>query len=197
MAAGGASSFGGSVSTGGVFAGTGGSSSGHFEQCDDGNATPGDGCNGTCEIEAGYVCELPGQPCRQPKCGDGFVDWIPGSSAGGAGTGGAGTAGSVATAGFPGTGGASGGGRFEECDDGNGAPGDGCGVSCAVEPGYSCPEPGRPCKVAVCGDGIPDYPIEQCDDGNTVAGDGCVACHWEWIGGTGGQAGTTGGTTGF
>src|SRR5215471_18090034 len=26
------------------------------EQCDDGNAVPGDGCSGVCQIEPGYTC---------------------------------------------------------------------------------------------------------------------------------------------
>lgn len=48
---------------------------------------------------------------------------------------------------------------FEECDDGNTAPGDGCDANCQIE------EP-------ICGDGITQAG-EQCDDGNTTPGDGC------------------------
>jgi cysteine-rich repeat protein len=33
------------------------------EQCDDGDAVPGDGCSGTCTIEPGYDCQVAGQPC--------------------------------------------------------------------------------------------------------------------------------------
>ena len=33
------------------------------EQCDDGNAVPGDGCSGICTLEPGYSCNTPGQPC--------------------------------------------------------------------------------------------------------------------------------------
>jgi cysteine-rich repeat protein len=44
------------------------------EECDDGNASPGDGCNGMCLIEAGWVCEIPGAPCVQTICGDGFLE---------------------------------------------------------------------------------------------------------------------------
>ena len=29
------------------------------EQCDDGNAAPGDGCGATCRIEPGWVCSAP------------------------------------------------------------------------------------------------------------------------------------------
>ena len=61
----------------------------------------------------------------------------------------------------------------EQCDDGNSVPGDGCSGVCQIEPGYSCPTPGKPCvKEWVCGNGIVD-PGETCDDGNTTSGDGC------------------------
>src|SRR5579864_8894350 len=33
------------------------------EQCDDGNSMPGDGCSGTCTIEPGWACPVPGKPC--------------------------------------------------------------------------------------------------------------------------------------
>jgi fibro-slime domain-containing protein len=66
--------------------------------------------------------------------------------------------------------------KDEACDDGNRDPGDGCAANClAVEPGYSCNPPGKPCqRVARCGDGVVAFP-ELCDDGNAVAGDGCSA----------------------
>jgi fibro-slime domain-containing protein len=62
----------------------------------------------------------------------------------------------------------------EACDDGNNVSGDGCNAACLlVEKGFSCPNPGQPCRaIARCGDGIVAS-SEQCDDGNTVAGDGC------------------------
>jgi len=41
------------------------------EQCDDGNATPGDGCTSDCKIESGWSCPAPGVSCR-PICGDGL-----------------------------------------------------------------------------------------------------------------------------
>jgi cysteine-rich repeat protein len=34
------------------------------EVCDDGNATPGDGCSGLCRQEPNFACDLPGEPCR-------------------------------------------------------------------------------------------------------------------------------------
>src|ERR1051325_6304886 len=63
----------------------------------------------------------------------------------------------------------------EECDDGNGLPGDGCSGICQIEPYYECPEPGMPCEITItCGDSVLD-PGEFCDDGNTEDGDGCSA----------------------
>jgi fibro-slime domain-containing protein len=62
----------------------------------------------------------------------------------------------------------------EACDDGNKVSGDGCEETCLlVEHGFSCPNPGKPCReIARCGDGLLAA-SEQCDDGNLVAGDGC------------------------
>jgi cysteine-rich repeat protein len=48
---------------------------------------------------------------------------------------------------------------FEECDDGNTTPGDGCDEVCFLE---------------ACGNNVVQSG-ETCDDGNTVAGDGCGA----------------------
>jgi cysteine-rich repeat protein len=47
---------------------------------------------------------------------------------------------------------------WEECDDGNLVPGDGCGH----------------CRLEVCGNGVLD-PGEECDDGNLADGDACDA----------------------
>jgi len=62
----------------------------------------------------------------------------------------------------------------EACDDGNNVSGDGCANNClCVETGFSCVEPGQPCRpVARCGDGLAVFP-EQCDDGRVDNGDGC------------------------
>ncbi len=58
----------------------------------------------------------------------------------------------------------------EACDDGNTMSGDGCVANCLqVERGFSCPNPGQPCRaIARCGDGIVAA-SEQCDDANVVA----------------------------
>lgn len=48
---------------------------GIFEACDDGNDDSGDGCDGECRfVEAGFICEAPGELCREPVCGDGQRD---------------------------------------------------------------------------------------------------------------------------
>lgn len=61
----------------------------------------------------------------------------------------------------------------EACDDGNTAPGDGCGADCGLEAGYSCYGQPSPCNAG-CGDGALGEG-EQCDDGNSTGGDGCGA----------------------
>jgi cysteine-rich repeat protein len=150
-----------------------------YEGCDDGNTASGDGCNATCETESGWVCDPPGQPCRQPRCGDGYMDFIPGAG----GTSGSGGMASAGAGGYYS-------GTYEQCDDRNVTSGDGCSSSCTLEPGYSCPSGGEPCKLAVCGDGIVDYPVESCDDGNTVNGDYCTSgCEYDY-GGYGGYSGS-------
>lgn len=90
---------------------------GYYEACDDGNEVGGDGCDANCSfVEQGFICDAPGQPCREPVCGDGFADRDP----------------------IWGT-------IFEECDDGNTASGDGCSSSCEPEPGFECITEGQPC----------------------------------------------------
>jgi formylglycine-generating enzyme len=43
------------------------------ERCDDGNETPGDGCNATCRFEKGWDCGLSEPTECTPKCGDGSL----------------------------------------------------------------------------------------------------------------------------
>ena len=60
----------------------------------------------------------------------------------------------------------------EGCDDSNTGSGDGCAANCsAVEVGWRCPVPGKPC-LPICGDGVIEG-RESCDDSNTSNGDGC------------------------
>lgn len=177
---------GGTGGSSGGFAGTAGTGggSGIYESCDDGNVASGDGCTSDCNIEDGYICSMPGTPCRVPTCGDGFVDFIPNPGGCGGGEGGAssGTSGSggTFTAGTAGTGGGGWCGTYEQCDDGNTTESDGCSASCSQEDGYVCYEPGAPCTVPVCGDGLVEWPAEECDDANTDPNDGCDDCRGVW-----------------
>src|SRR6202012_5731483 len=54
---------------------------------------------------------------------------------------------------------------FEQCDDKNLIPYDGCSPYCTIEPKCSSGQ-----CTAVCGDGF-KFPQEGCDDGNTTNGD--------------------------
>jgi cysteine-rich repeat protein len=143
------------------------------EQCDDGNTTPGDGCDANCIsevcgngiLQSGEQCDdgntTPGDGCDanciSEVCGNGILQ------------------------------------SGEQCDDGNTTPGDGCSATCEVEtapfcgdgeldPGEQCDDgnttPGDGCDAncisEVCGNGILQSG-EQCDDGNTTPGDGCDA----------------------
>jgi cysteine-rich repeat protein len=74
----------------------------------------------------------------------------------------------------------------EECDDGNNAVSDGCGIACSVEMGWACATsaPGQPdgCSAG-CGN-LTLAGVEECDDGNVMAGDGCgPSCRVEvgWV----------------
>lgn len=82
-------------------------------------------------------------------------------------------------------------GLYEECDDGNLDPNDGCNEACRLETcGDGAPNPGEECddgnedntdgcvtgcKLATCGDGFERAGTEACDDGNTALNDGCNA----------------------
>ncbi len=150
------------------------------EQCDDGNAVDGDGCESNCTTTPSATCgdgkldpaeqcddgnNVDGDGCESNckktapvTCGDGKLD--------------------------PG----------EECDDGNKVDGDGCEANCTKTPSPLCgngiKDPGEECDDGnktpgdgcendckktpseLCGNGVKD-PGEQCDDGNKVPGDGC------------------------
>jgi fibro-slime domain-containing protein len=153
------------------------------EECDDGNANPGDGCSASCRVETGWSCPNPGSACiSNVACGDGRIggkeacddrntDDGDGCSA-------------DCTKLEPGWTCPAAGNRcqpkcgdkiltaWEECDDGNTATGDGCGVACKLEAGYACPKAGAACHRTVCGDGTREG-SESCDDGNVIPGDGC------------------------
>ncbi|MDP9035148.1 MAG: DUF4215 domain-containing protein [Myxococcota bacterium] len=154
------------------------------ETCDDGNTTSGDGCSGTCMLEPGWVCPAPGFKCSAKSCGDGIVaggeQCDDGNTVSGDGcsatcqlepgfacaTAATTTPNSACHATKCGDGVKEG---FEQCDDGNLIPYDGCSPTCTIEPKCSMGS-----CTAVCGDGLV-FPGEECDDGNTVSGDGCSA----------------------
>src|SRR6478735_3329879 len=46
---------------------------GGIEQCDDGNTTAGDGCNGICHVEPNWTCPSAGACMRKISCGDGII----------------------------------------------------------------------------------------------------------------------------
>jgi TQXA domain-containing protein len=140
------------------------------EECDDGNAVDGDGCDTNCTptrcgngiVTGGEECDdgnlLDGDGCdancTPTGCGNGIV-----------------------TVG-------------EECDDGNSVNGDQCDTNCTrprcgngiVTVGEECDDGNSVngdqcdtnCTWPRCGNGILD-PHEQCDDGNLLDGDGCDA----------------------
>jgi len=61
---------------------------------------------------------------------------------------------------------------YEQCDDGNRMPYDGCNPDCSLMFMWSCPVPNvSPCPNT-CGNGI-RAGAEVCDDWNTISGDGC------------------------
>jgi len=164
---------------------------GGIEECDDGNAVPGDGCNGACKIEPNWDCpaDIQSGPCtRRVVCGDKVIGagevCDDGNTLDGDGCGSDCTVQDPAftcVAGEPCIRVSQCGNKRiesgENCDDGNASGGDGCSGSCQLEGGWVCPAPGSPCKEAPrCGDGILNTSIgEACDDGNQKDGDGCSA----------------------
>ena len=62
--------------SGSAVCGDGVRSEGGAEQCDDGNTSPGDGCDGSCQLECGYSCTEDAQrrtTCSQ-ACGNSLVE---------------------------------------------------------------------------------------------------------------------------
>lgn len=149
------------------------------EECDDGNARDGDGCNSLCKTESKFctdgtacgngVCRT-GKACEDAYCGDGVVQSA----------------------------------LNEQCDDGNRDNDDDCDNDCKWVPLAECGDaivqsefelcdngndprnpdrnsnsPNSECRLNCmpqrCGDGIFDDYIEECDDGNNINGDGCSA----------------------
>ena len=153
------------------------------ETCDDGNVMAGDGCSPTCQVEAGWQCPIPGSKCIAKTCGDGIVAGGEQCDDGNTMAGDGCSATCQVEVGFAcvdnaavvpnsschrsvcGDGTKEG---YEQCDDGNLIPYDGCSPQCTIEP--KCNGTGG--CTGVCGDGLV-FPGEQCDDGNSLSGDGC------------------------
>ncbi|CAD8071487.1 unnamed protein product [Paramecium sonneborni] len=140
-----------------------------FEDCDDGNLLPFDGCYECsyqcvqfctdCRKDVCYECNTPGWTYDQktqscvPICGDGIVN------------------------------------GYEECDDGNLIENDGCSNTCEYQCHLACLncdngkclecdrylgyfKSNKQCASA-CGDGLWEQNTEYCDDGNLINQDGC------------------------
>jgi cysteine-rich repeat protein len=116
------------------------------EQCDDGNAINGDGCEANCTTTPAPVCGNNAKEGNE-QCDDGNAIDNDGCQADC----------SLTPAGSCGNGTKE---WNEQCDDGNAANGDGCETNCTTTP------------PATCGNNIPEG-AEQCDDGNNINGDGC------------------------
>ncbi|HVW25340.1 MAG TPA: DUF4215 domain-containing protein [Polyangiaceae bacterium] len=155
------------------------------EECDDGNAVPGDGCSGVCKLEPNWTCPTPGKPCVSTiVCGDGNVG--PGEACDDGNTKSGDGCSSNCTLVEPGfvckTPGqpcahvrVCGDGvtdSSEGCDDGNTKDGDGCDSKCRIELGFKCEGSPSVCTPTKCGDGKVEG-AESCDDGNTLPFDGC------------------------
>ena len=65
-------------------------------------------------------------------------------------------------------------GPGEVCDDGNRTAGDGCSLTCTIDPGFTCDGAMPDVCITTCGDGV-RAGAETCDDGDTTGGDGCSA----------------------
>ena len=156
------------------------------ELCDDGNRKGGDGCDGTCRIETGFICPEAGKPCISIlTCGDGLPGPDESCDDHNATAGDGCSATCTIENGYicptfgkpceptvaPPVCGNRSTEYGETCDDGNTISGDGCSATCQKENGYTCV--GTDCKKdKTCGDGTLD-PGEQCDDGNLIPGDCC------------------------
>eukprot|EP00736_Rhodelphis_marinus_P000222 Rmarinus@m.21410 len=129
-----------------------------LEMCDDGNRSNNDGCSSSCLVESMYTCSPvknvfsdpedatvhEGQSFCHVACGDGVVE-----------------ASNLTMI-------------YEECDDGNLTPSDGC-TDCFIDAGYICSGSPSKCEFSDCGNGFLDG-TEECDDANEGEADGCFEC---------------------
>jgi fibro-slime domain-containing protein len=147
------------------------------EQCDIGPdvGQEGSGCTKTCQVVDGFECPEFGKPCHLvARCGDGQLTSTETCDDGNTVSGdGCSADCSTVEDGYqcrvP--------GRkcnplcgdskligSEQCDDGNSTSNDGCSSNCQLEPGATCPELGKPCTKAQCGNGQRESG-ELCDCG--------------------------------
>ncbi|MDC0721039.1 DUF4215 domain-containing protein [Nannocystis bainbridge] len=149
------------------------------EQCDDGNAADGDGCEADCTT-------TPGENCGNGELDDG-EDCDDGNTVGGDGC-----ENNCTETVIPAS---CGDGKMdpgEQCDDGNDDNSDACTNTCKtavcgdglILAGTEACDDGGPsatcdadCTVAECGDGTVNGDAgEECDDQNEVDTDACIAC---------------------
>jgi len=145
------------------------------EQCDDGNTESGDGCSRSCQVEANWECPTDNEPCKNlAVCGNGILTSNETCDDGNTkdGDGCSSDCQAIETGYYcpvP--------GKLcvpqcgdsvilgaETCDDGNSDDKDGCSSTCQTEPGFDCPDPGKPCQQSNCGNGKQEKG-EQCDCG--------------------------------
>lgn len=150
------------------------------EECDDGNATPGDGCDDLCQLEhtcgdgttePGEECDdgnvTPGDGCdencmNEPVCGNGVIEAGEDCEPPGTPTCDA----NCQRIPMCGDGILD---QGEECDDGNGTSGDGCDASCVLE--------GNNCCDDTHGAGCNNPTIESC-----VCAQDAFCCDTDWDG---------------
>ncbi|RKH36121.1 DUF4215 domain-containing protein [Corallococcus praedator] len=159
------------------------------EQCDDGNTVSGDGCSASGTVEAGYLCNVPGNACSLLSlCGNNVTNTGELCDDGDTVGGGNGCSSTCDLS-------LCGNGVFnnqpypsfaqEICDDGNRFEGDGCSRQCEVEPGFACA--GSPSRCVGAGVAIFNTGV----DNQNRRLEGTVADpHWFYAGTT------TGATTG-
>ena len=167
------------------------------EKCDDGNTLSGDGCSGSCAIEADFTCiDNPSRCTHGRTCGNSVIDGSSEQCDDGNDINGDGCSclcrQEVCGNGILDPG--------EWCDDGNTKDGDFCPGNCqppnmnspicgngVQDPGEGCDDQNIAsgdgcsayCQLEYCGNGVIE-PSEQCDDGNAISGDGCDStCHVE------------------
>ncbi len=136
------------------------------EECDDGNTTPGDGCDATCTVEEGWGCELSKGPdyCTPTATPTPAPTSTPEPTDTPAPTPEPTSTPEAAECGnglvetgepLPNARGVKG-PDAEECDDGNTEAGDGCDGSCVIEEGYTCEnEPAAAPTARGCAGGPP------------------------------------------